>query len=506
MNFKNVLAWVKANLVIVICSALILIILPVSFIFSNSWMKSVLAEREKQANDEYKKVTSTKITYTVPQFDPKVEAVSLTSEPNPRLIEHFRRARDEAKAKVDAVAKQGEEFNRGAGPVARAAGRTPHTPLVEGLFPKVELTDAQRSDPNAARDAEQAKLYEMEDRLLGKRGHENPYEALLKSVRAGAGADNARVAEVLTDMFAREKEKITSGTRDLTPEEKERLNQQLQDRRLAEYQSRARALSLYATMDVFGGPAGDAPGAAPAGRGAAAGQAEATSAIPRGSISDHARNRSQLFLHQWDLWLLQDLFAAVRAANSADGKLVGIDQAVVKRIEKIDIMAPEGMKPLDATGRVAADPNAAPADPFASGGDAGAAAPPAPGPGMVPLDTKVSFTGRARGGWNPMYEVRRVRVTGVFSSARINEFFDALARTNFMTVTDVDVSYVDVFDDLRQGYYYGDEHVVRATVSIETVWLKSWLIPLMPRELQEALGMTPPPEAAEGDPAANSQG
>ena len=58
-----------------------------------------------------------------------------------------------------------------------------------------------------------------------------------------------------------------------------------------------------------------------------------------------------------------------------------------------------------------------------------------------------------------------------------------------MTVTDVDLQEVDIWEELRQGYYYGTEHVVRATISVETVWLRSWVTPIMPDPVKQTLGI-----------------
>jgi hypothetical protein len=56
-------------------------------------------------------------------------------------------------------------------------------------------------------------------------------------------------------------------------------------------------------------------------------------------------------------------------------------------------------------------------------------------------------------------------------------------------VTDLDLGEVDAWAALDEGYFYGDEHVVRVTLEVESIWLKSWLVPMMPEELRKALGM-----------------
>jgi hypothetical protein len=114
----------------------------------------------------------------------------------------------------------------------------------------------------------------------------------------------------------------------------------------------------------------------------------------------------------------------------------------------------------------------------------------------VKPDYKVSITGRTTSASNPDYDVRNVMVVAVVSSERLPTFLNALSRVNFNTVLQVQLAEVDVKGDLEKGYYYGNEHVVRATVTLETVWLRNWTGPLMPASVKKALGVTEPaPEA-----------
>jgi hypothetical protein len=110
------------------------------------------------------------------------------------------------------------------------------------------------------------------------------------------------------------------------------------------------------------------------------------------------------------------------------------------------------------------------------------------------------------GSWNKVYDVRRAEMVVVVSSARLNEFLAAIARTNFMTVTDMDLTKVDAWDALRQGYFYGDEHVVRARLTIESVWLRDWMTEFMPRSIRNALEIAEPTLADGGTPPAPSGG
>lgn len=162
---------------------------------------------------------------------------------------------------------------------------------------------------------------------------------------------------------------------------------------------------------------------------------------------------------QEDYWYLADLLDAVYAAN---GQKTGVDQAVVKRIEQIALM------PLG-------DPSTG------------------------------TLTGRKNGGANKTYDVRSSTMKLIVSSARMPQLINAISKTNFMTVTDLEFNEVDRFKDLEQGFYYGDEHVVEAKVTIESVWLRGWTLAMMPeaeKQRREQTGEEAAPQPAAPAPRA----
>jgi len=451
---KPVLAWVKANPMVVMFAALILIVLPVAYVMSSGWNKKIRTTQETAANAELGKIEKMRVNYTLPALQPGVEAVAYNGAPNAAMTAWFKENKDRFKGQADEVVRRAELFNKGSGGDAAAVGRKEHKPLVDGMFP----------DAGSALDD---KLNEMEDALLGQRGWPNPYQELLKAVRAGGPADQVRIAEIIKDMELRESEKITTVKRELTAEEQKVMAKMLADRRMAEYKVQAKSISVYA--DISSLPAGEDDGVR----------------IPIGKIPDPRMIEPlQFFLYQWDYWVLSDMFAVVRLANTTpEGRLTDVESSVVKRIEKVSIADPEGLFKSDVPGR-GHDAMGEPVVPAAAV------------PGMVPLDPTLSITGRGMGTWNTVYDLRRAKIVAVVSSARLQDFLGAIAKTNFMTVIDLDLSEVDVWEDMRMGYFYGPEHVVRATVTVESVWLRSWMAPLMPKKLADLLGVPPPPEAA----------
>lgn len=480
---KNILGWVKSNPLIVVCLVLIAAILPASYVVSSSWGAKIRREQEAKANKDLTAVKGAMIDYALPSFEPGVQAVTFKAEPNARLTEWFKEHRDRLTSQAAEIVARAVNFNKGVGEDARRVYRTEHRPLVEGLFGE-EASRAAREmvirtrgaeafemmDPEARAAAVRAaladlvkpKLYEMEDKLLGKRGNPDPYRRLLDGLTAGEPADPIRLAQVISDIEAREREKITLGKRDLTSEETATLRKALMDRRLGEYQSRAREISVYAAKSVF--PTDTRQGVA----------------IATDPLDAREIEPSRLFLYQWDLWTFADMLSGVRLANAGpDGRARRIPDAPVKRIVSLKLQPPEGIY----------------------GGDdemnetmAAVNAPTSSIPGMVPLNPQLSITGRGSGTWNQFYDVRRGTVELVVASARLGEVLQAYERANFMTIIDLDLASVDVWDDLRQGFFYGDDHVVRATIGLEIVHLREWLAPYFTDDLKLLLQIERSPQ------------
>jgi hypothetical protein len=60
----------------------------------------------------------------------------------------------------------------------------------------------------------------------------------------------------------------------------------------------------------------------------------------------------------------------------------------------------------------------------------------------------------------------------------------------------VEVESYDPAADLRDGFDYGDRAVAKVTLDLETVWIRSWLEPLMPPPVKTALGLSEPAGAS----------
>lgn len=465
---KKIWGWVKERWVVVVCCALIVIALPLSFFFSQRWANSVRTRQEQAANDLLTKLnTATKANYAVPSVVPGVPALEQSAEPNAQRTAFFKSQRDAIVGAASGVIQTAEKFNQ-----------RDHGLIMEDIFP----------NPARGQDVDSLTI-EFAERIVGRTGpggvvvRPSVYQKLFDSINAGPPADPVRLATMLEDRRLREiEQKKGPESRSLTKEEEEELAQALVDARLAEYRRRAREISVYASMDSL-------PSTTDAREG---------SWVPR-TMPTSPPAVWECFAWQFDYWVIQDLLAAVGRANTGpDGRLTDVERAVVKRIEKIRLddaafYEKEGV----SRGRRGASEDAEAAE-EASASETEEIKP----------DYSESITGRTAAPVNKangVYDIRQAEMTVIVSSERLPQLLSAISSTNFMTVLDCDLTEVDAWADLAQGYYYGPEHVTRATLTIETVWLRSLTKPLMPREVRAQLNI-PEDQPAEGETPAQPDG
>lgn len=284
------------------------------------------------------------------------------------------------------------------------------------------------------------------------------HRRLIEEAEAGAPLPNDQVASEVRREYERRVDSLVSTRADkqLTPEEVAQLRAQMTQVRLDIYKRRASDLTAYATPAVF---------------------AFVEAPDPTQPVS---LERAWDMQHRY--WIHEDLMRAVLAANTdpVSGWRQRVPEGVVKRIESI-VVQPWYFESVAPAG-------------------------PAPGPSApVQPDYEVSLTGRTSwpGQPNGLYDARFAEVSMLVSSARLPRLLEAISSTNLMTVVSLDLSAVNMKQDLEAGYYYGDDHVVRATMRIETLWLRPWMEPLMPDGVKQALGVPmPAPTGESADPNA----
>jgi hypothetical protein len=470
-----VLGWLKAHLLIVVFGVLIVILPPAGFVGSSMWNTRIRTEAENTYEEEKRKLdSSSSVTYALPAIAVGEQAVSDRRPPNAAVSRAYRAEWERRQAEVEEVVTSAVRFNKGED---RAV-------LVQGLFP----------DPDGAR--EQRDLTdEFLRRVVGTDEVKSVYEALFERINAGMPPSPVEVARVVTQFEERELDRLigSADRNQLSDEQTEELNEALRSQRIAVYQQRADEVSVYGGVEAL--------------RGASAG----FSVIPE-TIPQSRPDMDELFVMQHDYWVIEEVLRAVAAANSeAGGLLTEVPRSTVKRIESIRVSEfPEALASAEEEddfggGGFGGGQNNAFTGGYQAGGVParypGRAGGGALGGGQPAAATPTGATHTGRGGEedsSEVYDVRRVTLTAIVASERLTGFMDALARTNFMTVTGLTAGPVDVWEDLEQGYFYGSEHVVRATIEIESVWLRQWTRDAMPEPVRDALGVVLPEPVEDG--------
>ncbi len=446
---KGVLGWIKSHLLIVISTIVILASLPTGWIMSSGWNEDIRDGQEKRANDAYNKIKGARVTYVIPSLLPGEDSVTDSRPPNRYVTEFVAAQRAERTSQASGIVSEVEGFNR-----------RDHQLLEPRLLPEPE-------NPQQATSLKYSMLAQVAgDEQLGT---ESIYLGLFSAIGAGGPPDAIKLATSIQDLRDREAERMLaeSGTGSLTEEQQEELNTLLSDRRIAETQRRAKEISVYAGLESFDTQAfGE----------------NTTAVIPPMSRNDRgssvAPSLSEAFAWNFDYWVVSDVLAAIDAANTDEGGTrANVEHAAVKKIERLAVQA----LPVE----IVYDSGSGSDDGFGDEEEAGGA-----------TDPSVSVTGRVS---NDAFDVVLVKLRLVVDAQALPRLFEAFAETNLMTVLDLDLTEVDVWNDLRQGYYYGDGAVMRADLLIETIWLREWTTPMMPDAVKEALGIVMDDEFAGDD-------
>jgi hypothetical protein len=455
---KNLLPWLKSNWLSVVLGVIALAALPALWFVSSGMNKKLVEKFQSQVEADYRDVSNANVQYGL--VSPTGERILEENKPvNKTRIAAYKAISEELLAQTGTVWRAAVEHNGGtyrAEPAPAAAGNQPpadpsapppapatveegpkgrHQPLIEGLFPAP--SELQRL----------SKPTEFARKLLRE---ERP--RLLTVINAGMPPTAEQVAEMLNGRALAEKERVRTeqGRAELDAAEQENLAKELRAMRLGLYQRRAGEIQVYADDKVF-------------------------DEIPIEAI-DKTASLAQVWDWQEKSWIHADLFSAIKSVN---GNGRGVTESVIKRIHRIAVEdAPFSTKGSDGT---------PPSHPYEAGQD------------RAPSNFARSITGRfsGPGSNNKWYDVRNVTLDVVVDGRRLPAFFDALASVNFMTVVDVDLARVDPVADLREGFFYGEAPVARATLTIETIFFREWREPWMPVEVKRALGMDQNAPAAE---------
>ncbi len=197
----------------------------------------------------------------------------------------------------------------------------------------------------------------------------------------------------------------------------------------------------------------------------------------------------QLWEGQLELWVQQDIVAAIADANRVSDPQANVLSSPLKRLIRIEMIP--GYVGLHTRGGVLKE--------SAQRGAMGMYSAPAGGmtdnaEGRQSDNFYVGPTGRVS---NALYDVRHARLTAIVGFQQLPRLFESISKVNFMTVVDVAIEGVDEYVELYSGYFYGPEDVVQASIVIETIWLREWTEQLMPDQTKKYVGLLEPDQGME---------
>lgn len=435
-------AWAKSNWLILVLSGVAVVAAPTGYYFSSKMHKKLVTDQQTKAQKDLSDFNTYTVKYSLPSVrQPDQKSFEIDGPLNKKLIDFFQVRRDSLKSESAKVGSEAVRINEG-------EGARKHVPLEPGVFPRYRAGDKQvRQD------------------AMRRAYHLTAHQALLARIGAGGPPNPARVGDELKQVEESLKAAFASqsGTT-LSPEQEDGIKQRLLAQRLSSYRAQAAAISVYADMKTF---------------------------LEIQPFETSLKEPTLATMWDWQVryWIADDVFTAIADANQQRTRQdpEGVPGSAIKRVLKFSVAPPEYGDMID-------DP--APLD--------GTEAPPTE-TNPVPLDPTASITGRKSRPDNQFYDVRNCTIEAVVAPDRLPALFDALARANLMTVLRVDMDEYNPADDLREGYYYGDEHVVKAIITIETVWLRAWTVQYMPESVKRALMVLEKKDPAPADPATPPQ-
>lgn len=453
----NILQWVKANLLIVISVVLMLILLPTGWFFSNTWNASIQEKASEAYNSEKRKLKSaSQVEYSLPAVLDGEEGLTDNRAPNTLVTNFYKLQMEQRKDQVAEVVNRGENFNRKG-----------HTVPVSNLLPTTASTSELRQQG-----------FKLGQLVAGTPESPSIYAKLLRSLNAGDAPD-PEVLKASLDQFKKQQQDefaATSSDGRVSDEQNVKLAKALVKRRLDGYASRAESIAFYCPLTAIQTPSKET------------GFSHIPSTVPGyDSISEKA-----VYTWVWDYWVVSDVLKAVTNANTdSTGVVLSVPDAPIKHVEKVRV----GEFTVAVATLQEEDPDGSSRSGRSSRSNSRNSSD--PDPSKTPAFK--TYTNRNANIPGALFDTRLVTMTVIASSEDLPVFFDALGKTNYMTVVDVDIEQVNVWDKLNEGYFYGSDHVVRANIVIESVWLRSWTADLMPKTIRTSLGIVTDEDLQEQD-------
>jgi hypothetical protein len=436
---NKVLAWIKGNLAVVIAGVLIVGAPVACFFISSSMNAGVKEELSSSVNEAWGPLTKYATTrYTIPALLPGGQEESINGVLNEASIAAYGEAMKTLKAGADdlydqIVARNGE--NRSL--------------LVPGLLP-APPTGQAASLP-----------FEM------PQSYPEAHARLLQQINAGSPPMQDILMDALLE--AENAYLVSLGRAEddtaLTEDEEAELTERLRAARMKLYQEYALRYSVFADPLIF--------------------ELE-TWALPE------APPLEQCYLWQEAYWARQDVLNAIRLANTnSEGDLQPLLDGPVKRIEKLIVRDPSGERAMTMTGgrEGGLNPGRNPQPINRERGELAVAVTPNDPTKAIDFQAGWSKSLTGRQSPNGLFDIRVVDLKVHVASDRVNELIAAITATNLMAVTELQIVEIPGAELLRQGYLYGNQHVVEAALAVEVLFFRDWTARYMPASIKKARGV-----------------
>ncbi|MBI1368093.1 MAG: hypothetical protein GC162_05505 [Planctomycetes bacterium] len=400
----RVLTWIKGNPLTVACLAVILIA-TLSFYYP-TYVQGSAFRREMSARqsdidtiNQYKR-SQMQIPPSKPDDPPTVIQGVINDEAIAKL-----------KGVYDVMEKEYVNIYR----LASGRNLLGHDVMLKGIFP-TPLDEAKPFD--------------------AQREYTRSFEMLYQLLHAGSPPSATEIEQMMKDEEEAYKRKIFPIPQQLSTQQQDEIKKNQAKRLFEVYQKTAAKYHVYAAPVVINVQRGE---------------------WNRGifQIGDWAKpgpkpDMFDIWEGQMQLWIQQDLVAAIRIANDMDDASKNLTTLPIKRI--LAMFVKPGYVGVPSSGYTAPQ-------------DQGTAQ-------RLADDFSVSPTGRHS---NPIYDVRHAVLSVIVDSKQIPKLLNAISQVNFMTVIGMSVRDVDGYEALKQGYFYGNKvDVVQLDLTIETIWLRSW--------------------------------
>jgi len=444
IDSQQILAWIKTNIVIVVLFVACLgagIGLPM---FAASWSEEVQQSLDKrtQTFSEIDNLFKSRVT---PPSGGSPKQVVINSE----LVEQYREISNMLRDDAQRVVAQAKQHNQ---------------KEYRAMFPELFAEEVTRSQLETLPQQFYTQL-------------QKKYRSLLTTLRAGSPLPTEAMVQTLEESRTRFMENKLSKPKvaPLTNEQHQQLERFMTDRRMGILRGRAEEIGVYLNEETLDIPAFE---------------------------EKNRPNVGTLFTWQWRYWAVADVLAAVAEMNGGQSELT----SPIKRITLIQVVGLPTITEGKKSERTNTSPqiNERPSAPKRGGGAMGMGGDVSKNPPKKDKPTKPqrdkgnnnsiqkdngpvnSFTKREK---STLFDTVQVRLRMVVSTIRIPTILDTFSQNNFATVIDIDLKPVNKFTSLENGFDYGAEPVSELTVVLETAWLRSWTVEVMPESVRTALGI-----------------